>query len=387
MTRCLGSLLYSVVAVLFVASNSAIDGVQGFTSSRSSAALRSSSSGHQASTRKKDGGRIVVDMIPAGGAQQPQLPKGRQTTKGQELLRRFAWPVGRDPRGISPDYPLTVTRIAITVGACYLTWFAQAEYSSVLASSALTLICSMVFDKRLGQAAFCGSFAGMCSTAVIPTKNLAVVLGLVTSFCYEILIHGGNACLGVGGRLGATAFLATSAVAFRTGIRTGLCRYTIAGGSRALKLSALNWEKTLLPWAIWHAVGSVATIVLREVSDDNAAADPVRASAVVGLAAALLLPDKTAALAVYGGSFTGMSLPSKLMSLTPSSRRLSITNVISLLLTFAVAGAFGGIVHGATIDWKIWTGGWGGKAGLCAFVGCMAYRTISGILASIRRGD
>lgn len=329
-----------------------------------------------------------MDMIPAGGAQQqPQVPKGRQTTKGRQLLRRFAWPVGKDPRGISPDYPLTVTRIAITVGACYLTWFAQAEYSNVLASSALTLICSMVFDKRLGQAAFCGSFAGMCSTAVIPTKNLAVVLGLVTSLCYEILIHGGNAFLGVGGRLGATAFLATSAVAFRTGIRTGLGKYAIGGGSRALKLSALNWEKTLLPWAIWHAVGSVATIVLREVSDDSAAADPVRASAVVGLAAALLLPDKTAALAVYGGSFTGMSLPSKLMSLTPSSRRLSITNVISLLLTFAVAGAFGGIVHGATIDWKLWTGGWGGKAGLCAFVGCMAYRTISGILASTRRGD
>lgn len=334
--------------------------------------------------RKKNGGRNVVDMIPAGGAQ--QTPQGRQTTKGQ-LVRRFAWPIGKDPRGITPDYPLTVTRIAITVAACYLTWFAQAEYSNVLASSALTLICSMVFDKRLGQAAFCGSFAGMCSTAVIPTKNLALVLGLVTSFFYEILIHGGNAFLGVGGRFGATAFLATSVVAFRTGIRTGLGRYAFAGGSRALKLSALNWENTLLPWAVWHAVGSVATLVLREVSDDSTAADPVRASAVVGLTAALLLPDKTAALAVYGGSFTGMSLPSKLMSLSPSSRRLTITNVISLLLTFAVAGAFGGIVHGATIDWKIWTGGWGGKAGLCAFVGTMAYRTISGILASIRRGD
>lgn len=134
---------------------------------------------------------------------------------------------------------------------------------------------------------------------------------------------------------------------------------------------------------MWHAIGSVATIVLREMSDDSAAADPVRASAVVGLTGALLLHDKTVALAVYGGSFTGMALPSKLRSMTPSS---TLNNVISLLLTFAVAGAFGGIVHGATIDWKILAGGWGGKAGFCAFVGCMVYRLLSGLLAKIRRG-
>ena len=315
------------------------------------------------------------------------IPPGGSFQKARELIRRNAWPIGTDPKGVSPDYPLTITRIAVTVGACYLTWFAQGQYSNVLASSAVTLICSMVFDRRLGQAAFCGSFAGMCSTAVIPTKNLALILGLSAALSYEILIHAFNAFLGVGGRLGLTAFLATSAVAFKTGVKTGLARYSIAGGSKALALSALCWKKTLLPWAMWHAIGSVATIVLREVSDDSAAADPVRASAVVGLAAALLLQDKTAALAVYGGSFTGMSLPSKLMSMDATSRSFNIINVISLLLTFAVAGAFGGIVHGATIDWKLWAGGWGGKAGFCAFLGCMAYRVATGTLGSIRRSD
>jgi hypothetical protein len=241
----------------------------------------------------------------------------------------------------------------------------------------------MVFDKRLGQAAFCGSFAGMCSKAVIPTKNLAVVLGFTTALFYELIIHIGNAFLGVGGRLGATAFLATSVVAWKTGIRTGLARYAFAGGARGLKLSSLSWESTLLPWAIWHAIGAVATIVLREVSDDSAAADPVRASAVVGLTGALLLKDKTAALALYGGSFAGMSLPSKLMYLSPSARRLTLNNVLSLLLTFAVAGAMGGIVHGATIDWKLWPGGWGGKAGFCAFLGCTIYRTMLKVYDSL----
>ena len=365
MTRNFGSLIFVGIAVLLVASNNPIGGVRAFTTAKSSAVLPSTRD--QAPARRKN---------------------NAPSQRGTELICRFAWPVGRDPKGISSDYPLTVTRIGVTVGACYLTWFAQGQYSNVLASSALTLICSMVFDRRLGQAAFCGSFAGMCSTAIIPTKNLAVILGLATSLSYEILIHGFNTFWGVGGRLGLTAFVATSAVALKNGIRTGLARYSVAGGSRTLALSARSWEHTLLPWAMWHALGSVATIVLREMSDDSAAADPVRASAVVGLAAALLLHDKTAALAVYGGSFTGMSLPSKLMSLPDSSQQLTITNVISLLLTFGVAGAFGGIVHGATIEWRLWSGGWGGKAGFCAFVGCMAYRVlVTGTLGAIRRSD
>jgi len=379
MIRSLNHLRCFAMAALFVASASVIASVEGFTS-HSSALSPLIVDEASASIKGKSNARNVVGSIPSGGALRPRAQQPTKTS-------RFAWPIGKDPKGMSPDYPLTATRIAITVATCYLTWFAQTQYSNVLASSALTLICSTVFDKRLGQAAFCGSFAGMCSTSIIPTKNLALVLGLVTSVCYELLIHVGNAFLGVGGRLGATAFLATSAVAYKTGIKTGLAKYSIAGGARSLKLSALNWETTLMTWAVWHAIGAVATIVLREVSDDSTAADPVRASAVVGLAGALLLQDKTAALAVYGGSFTGMSLPSKLMAMAPSSKRFSVTNVLSLLLTFAIAGAFGGLVHGATLDWKLWTGGWGGKAGFCAFVGCMAYRTMSGIYGMFRRSD
>lgn len=237
MTHSIGSLLYFVITVLlFVTSNKVICGVQGFTTARSSAALSLSSYRNQESTKGKNDGRNNAIGIQVSGAQ--QRPKSRRKIVG--LARRFAWPAERDPRGVSIDYPLTVTRIAITVASCYLMWFAQAQYSNVMASSALTLICSTVFDKRLGQAAFCESFANMCSTAIIPTKNLPLILGLVTSVCYEIMIHSADFCLGVGGRLGATAFLTTSAIAFKTGIKTGLGRYAFAGGSRALKLFALS---------------------------------------------------------------------------------------------------------------------------------------------------
>mmetsp|Transcript_2676 Transcript_2676/g.5443 ORF Transcript_2676/g.5443 Transcript_2676/m.5443 type:complete len:410 (-) Transcript_2676:208-1437(-) len=320
------------------------------------------------------------------GAKQRRGARQPGPTPGTRLL------ASRNPGGVilvSPDYdyPSTVTRIAITVASCYLTWFAQARYSSVMASAALTLLCSMVFDKRLGQAAFCGSFAGMCSRAIIPTKHLALVLGATTALLYEILIHAGNAFVGIGGRLGATAFLATSAVAYKTGVKTGLERLALFGGSRTLELSALQWESTILPFAFLHTVGAVATIVLREISDDRTAADPVRASAVVGLAGALFLREPSAALALYGGSFVGMSLPSKLMSLTSgdlSSRNPTLGNVLSLLLAFCVSGLFAGILHGASVDWNLWQGGWGGKAGVCAFVGCMTYRTMTGLLGALQ---
>ena len=53
------------------------------------------------------------------------------------------------------------------------------------------------------------------------------------------------------------------------------------------------------------------------------------------------------------------------------------------LSSFALAGALGGVVHGATIDWNVWAGGWGGKAGTCAFIGCLAFRFLSKIVSTM----
>jgi len=33
----------------------------------------------------------------------------------------------------------------------------------------------------------------------------------------------------------------------------------------------------------------------------------------------------------------------------------------------------GGLVHAITMHEGYWSGGWGGKAGLCAFAGCWVY--------------
>ena len=47
---------------------------------------------------------------------------------------------------------------------------------------------------------------------------------------------------------------------------------------------------------------------------------------------------------------------------------------LSLLGSFAGAGALASLFHAMTIRHGYWNGGWGGKAGLCAFAGCWVYR-------------
>ena len=233
-------------------------------------------------------------------------PRGGSSTVGGSgiLLHNIKWPLIRDPPGVSSEFPLLMTRITVTVLSTLATWYLHLfnGYSSVLASSALTLLVSTCLDRRLGQAAFCGSFAGMCGGHLAPNLSMAMALGAMTSISYEVLIHINNFCLGIGGRLGATAFVATSILA----------KYQKVG-SVGRKMRRGLWSsggpsEIALTMVLFHMIGSVATIFLRECSDDSAAADPVRASSVIGLLGSLFISDPTSVLALYGGSFVGMAL-------------------------------------------------------------------------------
>jgi len=183
------------------------------------------------------------------------------------------------------------------------------------------------------------------------------------------------------------AFVGTSIMALLLKVPTGLS----FGLPSATCLSSIfsmvqtNWKQTIFPMVMWHSIGSISTIVLREASDDSKAADPVRASAVVGLISALVLSEnKSAALGMYGGSFVGMSLPSRLMyGILPGQPKNNATTLISLLLTFGVTGALAGLIHGLSVVMGIYEGGWGGKAGLYAFLGCLSYRGLQKLKESI----
>jgi hypothetical protein len=325
------------------------------------------------------------------------------TNSGTTMLHNIKWPLIRDPPGVSTDYPLLQTRIIIIILSTMATWYIHVynSHSPILASSSCALLVSTCLDRRLGQAALCGSFAGMCNVHLVPNLYLAMVLGILTSICYEILIHVNNLCLGIGGRLGVTAFLATSVLAKYNGVhivttaRRGLRRGSVllrksGGGGSAIGNTSGNLlgDPILLSMIGFHILGAIATIVLRESSDDSAAADPVRASSVVGLLGSLILKDPMAVLAVYGGSFVGMSLPSRLIhgnSSPGQQRQQQQQTPLSLFGSFAGAGALAGVFHALTIRHGYWNGGWGGKAGLCAFVGCWTYRGLANAIDFMKR--
>ncbi len=302
-------------------------------------------------------------------------PRGGDSSPSNLLVHGIKWPLIRDPPGVSSDFPLLMTRIIVTVISTIATWYLHFinAYSPVLASSAIALLVSTCLDRRLGQAAMCGSFAGMCGGHMVPQFSNAVLLGALTSACYEVLIHINNLCLGIGGRLGATAFLATSIFAKYRGVSSVGRKVR-----RGLWKSGTGPSSILITMVLYHVIGSLATIFLRESSDDSAAADPIRASSVVGLLGSLYLKDPSAVLALYGGSFVGMSLPSRLMygNAPGQAKTNQPQTALSLFTSFAGAGAIAGLIHAITIHNGYWNGGWGGKAGLCAFAGCGAYRGI-----------
>ncbi|KAL3756768.1 hypothetical protein ACHAWU_003518 [Discostella pseudostelligera] len=307
-----------------------------------------------------------------------------QQSKASTLIHNIKWPLVRDPPGVSPEYPLLVTRILVTMFATLSSryWHLYNGYSPVLAASAMTLLVSLCLDRRLGQSAFCGSIAGMCGGHITPTLSMAVALGGVTSICYELLIHINNLCLGIGGRLGSTSFLATSILAKYQGV-------SIIGRKlrRGLWKNGAGPSNILVTMILYSVIGSLATIYLRECSDDSAAADPLRASSVVGIVGSLFLKDPTAVLALYGGTMVGMSLPSRLMhgNAPGQVKANQPQTALSLLASFAGAGAIAGLIHAITIHNGYWNGGWGGKAGLCAFAGCWAYRGLGNIYQFIQK--
>jgi hypothetical protein len=138
--------------------------------------------------------------------------------------------------------------------------------SPVLAACATTLLVLTCIDRRLGRAALCGSLAGMSGGHLTPDLSAVVALAGLTSIAYELLINMGNACRGVGGRLGAAAFLAMSALAKYQGVRCVGRKLR-----RGLWRSGAGPSSILASMILYHMLGAVATTLLRESSNDSAA--------------------------------------------------------------------------------------------------------------------
>jgi hypothetical protein len=103
-----------------------------------------------------------------------------------------------------------------------------------------------------------------------------------------------------------------------------------------------------------------------------------------GLLGSLFLRDPTSLVGLYGGSFVGMCLPSRLMH---GKARRGQQSAASVLSSFARAGAIAGLIHAITIHYGYWNGGWGGKVGvgLCAFTGCWVYGGLVDVVRLVRK--
>lgn len=285
---------------------------------------------------------------------------------------------------ILSDYLVIVVRIAVTIASVVLTWYAHhsKKCSPILASAAVSLIASLA-SPGLGQASNCASFAGMSSNVILVDGwGAALSLGVLTSILFEVFIHYGKLLLGIGGRLGFVAFIANNALALLRGNDI----YS-KGAVAPVSLSAL------VSTSLYTGLGSVSTIVLREASPVS---DPVRASAVVGLLAALLAGchpyyTNASALSIYAGSFAGMSSPSRLLkgfvliepTLPSSTNSNKITmSSLALLSIFALAGVIGGIYSDILTKMGLWAAppGWGGKAGFTSMLGVLTCRLVSKLI-------
>lgn len=278
----------------------------------------------------------------------------------------------RDPPGDSKEHPELLARALVIMFSTLATRQLHLinGISPVLASSAITLLTSTCIDRRLGQAALCGSLAGMCGMHLVPNLSMTALLGVATTVSYEVLIRINNLFSGIGGRVGASAFVATSVMAKYQGVRF------VGRKMRRGLWSGSGLSSIATTMVIYHAIGAALTIFLRQSSDVDGAADPVRGSSVVGLLGSICLKNPMAALALYGGTFVGMSLPSRLINgNAPGKPRLGKPqSALSLFGSFTAAGAMAGLVHAFTIHSGYFNRGWGGKVGLCAFAGTWAYR-------------
>jgi hypothetical protein len=319
----------------------------------------------------------------------PPLSLRRTQERRHDISLQMMWPV-QDPKGMAADFPDTKSRVFAGILATLFTWHGVTanNLNPVLASSATTLAISL-WSPGLGQAAFCGSFAGMTSFGSVYSTLTAAV---ITASLFEVLIHRRNKFLGLGGKLSFQAFMATNLTAFLFGFQSPINHFPMSSKAWGDALKASPYMYGML----CGAIGSVLTIFLREIAEfnpnrDNDLQDPVRSSAVIGILAAMCIGvggflDYNGAMMMFGGAFTGMSYPSRLLKgIRPGKQTRTLPNAVSTVVWFGVAGALGGLVHALTLSLGWWTGGWGGKAGTCAFTGVMLFRALEKSVYFVRQ--
>lgn len=202
---------------------------------------------------------------------------------------------------------------------------------AVVASSLVGLLGGLLLPKY-AVPIYCGSFAGMVSSLLVSDPLSVITVGL---FAGVFFVAGTDTFKGFGGKLGATAYFGTLV----TSMFFATFGDTMTG-------TAINLEYDVF---IVFIVGSLATYYINVHHKTTV----VVASSLVGLTFALILPNiftdgHYLAIALFCGTFIGMSTPSKLSSKTS----VTIASVIGTIIYLYTSPYFAGL---------------GGKLGLIAF--------------------
>lgn len=238
----------------------------------------------------------------------------------------------------------------------------------ILASSWVGVASTLVLPEALALAAFCGSFAGMASTAVAPGLLGGGLLGLTCALAMQ-LFDSKKWLVGSGGRLGFIAQCACTTYFILMSL------FKVSQAPAALMdaniVRGLSSTFAQLPSiAVYTVFGAVFVRAWKEAfaeldmnnSLSKRIGNSVSAVSIAGLLGAYLLPN--AAGPVFCGSFVAMSAPDKLPTLS------------SLILASILAGVSQLALSGFLM------GGWGGKLGTAALMGVVSFRTLSQLFTS-----
>lgn len=219
-------------------------------------------------------------------------------------------------------------------------WLGQGP---VVASALVGLFAALALGDQAAPA-YCGSFVGMVSTAVLPTLAPVAAASLVAGL---VFVASKRLFDGFGGKLGTTAFLGCAAVVAPSS-------YTYAAGG-TLSLSSS------LAAVVAATAGAVAAFLLSVRFDYGA----VIGSGTVGLVVGVLAPPAlgtslggSVAAAAFSGSFIGMVSENRLPSVT----------------LVGIAGLASGVVF---VGVEPFVGGSGGKLGTIAFAACLLTWAVS----------
>lgn len=238
------------------------------------------------------------------------------------------------------EYPKAI--LAVVVGAILTFYLAKNGMSAVLASSLVGIVGSLLI-KRYEIEIFTGSFVGMCSVLLF-TYGGIVFASLIASIVY---LMGKNIFVGIGGKLGSSAFIGTLSVALFVGVN--VWNLDIALINTALPLWFLA---TALPFS---ALASVAT---SQFAQRYFKGSVVLGSSVVGILGYVL----SLTLGNFSGLFAGTIFAA-------SFAGMSQIKVLKTPLYFAIAGLITAIIFLGSSTYFL---GLGGKMGTSAFIGVLA---------------